>query len=129
MQSDPKENRKHTRIDLEFDVELQIDNSSLYHGKTKNISFGGLYFYTSNAKDIASGSTGTLTLRRDSQTDQNVISFKCQVVHVEEAGAGVKFVSIDLNGYQEFKNLMVYNSEDGDKLQAELEKDPGLNIH
>ncbi len=128
MQSSPKEKRKHSRIHLEFDAELQIDNGSVYHGKTKNISFGGLYLYTSNAIDISIGATATLTLLRDSQTAQNEINFKCQVVHSHESGVGVKFISIDLNGYQEFKHIMVYNSTEGDKLQAELEKDPGLSI-
>ncbi len=128
MQSDPKEKRKHTRIQLEFDVELKIDNGALYHGKTKNISFSGLYLYVSNAKDISSGTTGTLTLMRDSQTAENVISFKCQIVRSVDSGVGIRFISIDISGYQEFKNLMIYNSGDPDKLQAELEKDPGLNI-
>ena len=126
--SHPKERRKHTRMPLLFEAELQLPSKAVYRGKTKDISFSGIYIYLSNVKACSPGDQCRLVLFLDPQISQKAISFNCQIVRTDEAGIGIKFIDTDIRGYQEFKKIMTYNSPDPDKLTAELEKDPGLEI-
>jgi hypothetical protein len=129
MQDNLKDRRKHTRISLGLESELQLSDNVSYAGKIKNISFSGVFMYCVNSTDIPIGGTGLLKLFLQSGPHRNVINFRCEVVRTDESGAGIKFISTDVNGYQQFKNLMLYNSTDPDTLLAELEKNPGLDIY
>jgi hypothetical protein len=126
--SHPKERRKHTRMPLSFEAELQLPSNAVYRGKTKNMSFSGIYVYMTNVKDFSPGDQCRLTLFLDPQVSQKAISFDCQIIRTDESGIGIKFIDTDIHGYQEFKKIMTYNSPDPDKLIAELEKNPGLDI-
>jgi c-di-GMP-binding flagellar brake protein YcgR len=129
MRDNPKDRRKHTRVALELEAELQLDNSITAEGKTKNISFSGIFMYCVNAANIPVGGNGSLKIFLQADPHINIINFRCQVVRTDESGVGIRFINIDVNGYQQFKNLMIYNSSDPDMLLAELEKNPGLDIY
>ena len=129
MQDNLKERRKHTRISLGLEAELRLSDNVTFAGKIKDISFSGVFMYCVNSADIPSGGTGLLKLLLQAGPHRNVINFRCQVVRTDESGAGIKFINTDVDGYQQFKNLMLYNSADPDKLLAELEKNPGLDIY
>lgn len=128
MKGHPRERRKHTRVFLELEAELHLPDNVVYQGKIKDISFSGVYLYCANSSDIPVGENGVFKLYLQSQPGRNIINFHCRIVRTGENGVGMAFTEIDLNGYQQFKNLMVYNSSDPDKLLAELEKNPGLEI-
>ncbi|MBC8413775.1 PilZ domain-containing protein [bacterium] len=127
MTEDLKNRRKHTRVKFEIDFELILSDMKIA-GMTKNLSFGGAYLICESGVNPGEGQKGTLRLILNPMPQELAISFTGRIVHVEEGGLGLKFLSIDLEGYQEFKNLMIYNSSDPDKLRQELEKDPGLII-
>lgn len=129
MTDNPKDRRKHTRITLELDAELHLDNGRVIKGKVKNISFSGVFMHHINSANISVGSTGMLKIILQADPHPNIINIRCEVVRTDESGAGIKFVNIDIRGYQQFKNLMIYNSTDPDTLLAELEKHPGLDIY
>lgn len=123
-----KERRKHTRIVLQHDVELILSDATPFRGKTKDISFSGIYIRCNNADGIPIGDTCTARLHLSGGDNPETIQFQCEVVRTATSGVGIKFHSVDLAGYQQFKNLMIYNSSDPDNLMAELEKNPGLDI-
>ncbi|MBI5055681.1 MAG: PilZ domain-containing protein [Nitrospirae bacterium] len=127
MQDNPKERRKNTRTSISINVELQT-SKGIYQGKSKNISFSGIYIFCANSSNIPLGEACDIKLILRSEPPQSIINLRCQVVRTDKSGVGVKFISIDMSGYQQFKNLMVYNSPDPDKLLGELEKNPGLEI-
>jgi c-di-GMP-binding flagellar brake protein YcgR len=129
MQENPKDRRKHTRVSLNLGVELQLDDGVTVTGKLKNISFSGVFMYCVNPANITVDRTGLLKVFLHSDPHINIINFRCQVVRTDDSGAGIKFINIDIEGYQQFKNLMIYNSADPDALLAELEKNPGLDIY
>jgi len=123
-----KERRKHTRIVLQLDAELILFDNSSFRGKTKDISFSGIYIKCNNAEGIPIGDKCTIKLHLSSGDNPETIQCACAVVRTATSGVGIKFISIDLTGYQQFKKLMIYNSSDPDKLTAELEENPGLDI-
>jgi len=129
MQDKPKDRRKHTRVSLKLGAELQLDDSVPVSGTIKNISFSGAFMYCLNPANIPVGRTGLLKIILQPDPHINIIIFRCEVVRIDESGAGIRFINIDINGYQQFKNLMIYNSTDPDALLAELEKNPGLDIY
>jgi len=129
MQNSPKDRRKHTRIPLELETELQLDDARIIPGKIRNISFSGVFMHCVNSTDIPVGRTGFLKIFLQTVPHPNIIGIRCQVVRTDESGAGIRFINIDVEGYQLFKNLMIYNSTDPDTLLAELEKNPGLDIY
>ena len=124
----PIENRKHTRVTTELEAELTLEDKAHYRGKIKNISFSGAYLFCHNPSDITPGSTGQLSIILQSSPHQSTIEFACKIVRTDESGTGLKFISIDLAGYQQFRNMMIYNSADPDRLMDELGKIPGLQI-
>ncbi len=129
MQEKPKDRRKHTRVSLKLDAELQLDDSVTVTGKLKNISFSGVFMYCVNPTNIQVGMTGLLKIFLKTDPHINIIYFRCQVVRTTESGAGIRFINTDVEGYQQFKNLMIYNSTDPDTLLDELKKHPGLDIY
>ena len=129
MENTQKDRRKNTRISLELEAELQLSEHSAYSGKTGNISFSGVYLLCMQAAKIPVGAKGMLKLYLQAGPAPNAIAVRCQVVRTDESGAGIRFIHIDLEGYQQFKNLMAYNSPDPDTLLSELTKHPGLEIY
>lgn len=128
MQDHAKERRKNTRLSLNLEAELVLSSNITCHGKIRNISFSGIYMPFVNVSEISPGDSGVLKLFLDSQPGKSMITFACEVVRIDESGVGVKFINVDVEGYEKFKNLMLYNSPDPDKLLAELKKNPGLDI-
>jgi len=122
------ERRKNSRNSLKQDSELTLSKEAVYKGTTKNVSFSGVYMYCPDTQSIPIGETGVFKIFIKSQQETEIISFMCQVIRTDDEGVGLKFIDIDLEGYQKFKNLMLYNSPDPDKLLADLEKNPGLDI-
>jgi len=127
MTTDRNERRKNSRNSLQQDSELTLTEEAVYKGKIKNVSFSGVYMYCPNSKSIPIGETGSFKIFIKSQQKIETISFMCQVIRTDDEGVGLKFIDLDLDGYQKFKNLMLYNSSDPDTLLAELEKHPGID--
>lgn len=127
MKNPFEEQRKHTRIPVNINAELQV-SKEIYKGKTKNISFSGVFIYCSNSANITIGETCYLKLILQPEPHPNTITLHCKVVRTDESGVGVKLNSVDMQGYLKFKNLMVYNSPAPDKLLDELGKNPGLEV-
>lgn len=129
MFDNTKDLRKHTRIPLELDAELRLDDSGTVNGKIKNMSFSGVYMRCINPEGIPVGRNGLLKIILQAEPHPHIINIRCRIIRTDESGAGIRFINIDIRGYQLFKNLMIYNSADPDKLLAELDKHPGLDIH
>jgi len=127
MENNPQEKRKHTRISINIDAELQTSNGT-FRGKMKNVSFSGIFIYCANSANIIIGETCYLKLILQTEPHPNIINFQCKIIRTDASGVGVRLTRVDMEGYQKFKNLMVYNSSNPDNLLDELNKNPGLEI-
>ncbi len=128
MKDKLKAKRKNTRYHIELEATIILSDNSSFKGKTKNLSFGGAYLYCVDSMSVPEGETCFFELTLKGSPHPSIIKFYCNVIHVDDAGFGLKFINIDISDYERFKNLMVYNSPDPDALLAELEKSPGLDI-
>ena len=122
------EQRKHMRLPIEMPVEIKIHDGSLRKGLTKNISFGGMLVEFSDNSEIIPGKDYELFLVLHEGEDGLSIHLRCNIVHIAAFGTGIQFKTIDIAHYQHFKNLMVYNCEDPEKMLEEVMKNPGLII-
>ncbi len=66
--------------------------------------------------------------RREKREEPVLIEFQCKFVRKQQNGIAVKFTSVNAFHYEHFKNLMVMNGDDPEKLLNELERSPGLII-
>lgn len=126
------ENRKHTRLPIEIEVDvavkLELPDGSLQCGKTKNISFGGVYVNLEKQLNIQPGNKCNITLVLKDKPRRIDIKFQCIVVHVNKDGIGLRFICIDGENYENFKYLMINHSPEPKLLLDELSKNPGLDI-
>ncbi len=128
MKKKLKEKRKNVRYHIELDAVITLQDNTSIKGKTKNLSFGGSYLNCTDAISMPEGNTCFLELHLKGTPQQNVIKFLCNIIHVQDDGVGLQFIDIDIVGYEQFKNLMVFNSPDPDALLAELVQHPGIEI-
>lgn len=123
-------NRKHTRVAVHVSAEIYITNGGVLKGTTRNMSFGGA-FVNIEALDEPVPELGTdceLHLKLGSAEAPLTVPVKCTLARANSEGLGIEFVSTTIEGYWHFKNLMVYNSPESDRLLQELETHPGLSI-
>jgi c-di-GMP-binding flagellar brake protein YcgR len=127
------EKRKHQRLKIKLIARIECENKYSIEGKSRNISFGGIFFEPDTIADdrIQKGDICMLTLmlNQDDQNNSIPLDFQCKVVHVRKRGYGMQFLSIEgLEAYDHFEKMMVLNSDASESLMAELEKRPGLIV-
>lgn len=124
-----KEQRKHTRLTIKKSCEIRLKSGKRLKGETKNISFGGALAKLSEVESVPKGENCKLFLLLQEGKEGVVIEFSCRIVHLSRKGVGLKFLRIDSDSYLHFKNLMVFNCDDPDKLLLELDQNPGLDLY
>ena len=122
------EDRKHTRLVIEVPARLNWGNHGSADGVTGNISFGGVYVVLQNRIDVRAGDTCQLHLVLQGEPEPIEIQLECNIVHISATGLGLKFLGIDAANYQDFRFLMINNSDDPEKLLEELSHNPGLEV-
>jgi hypothetical protein len=128
MAYNPENRRKHTRLPLQFKAEFIMHDKKVFSGKTKDISFGGIYMYCRNATQDMVGSGGKLRIILQAGTDDGYVDLTGRIARVDAEGLGIQFVSIGVDDYQRFRNLMLYNNPNPEVLIEELKKSPGIDI-
>lgn len=129
MKSPEKEKRKHTRLPISINAEIRMENGDVLKGLTKNISFSGILIETRDSEKLIPGETCNLFLLLNEEQRDPAIEFECRVVRRENFYVGMKYVAVvDVEGYMHFKNLMISNSGDPDRLLAELRTNPGIIV-
>ena len=123
------EQRKHSRIPIELRTELTCPDGSIFHGITKNLSFGGAF--VSCDESMAMPKLGDCALKLilgvGVEKESASIEIAAQVIRLSENSVGIMFLAISVDDYNHFKNLMIFNSSDPETLMSELEKHPGID--
>jgi len=120
--------RKNKRLQIHLNAEIKLSDGSIWKGKTENISFGGICISLNETCSIQVGDECDLIVILMEGDDRQVIKFKAKAIHTHEPKIGFQFLHIDIDSYDHFRNLMLSNSKDPDKLQEELEQNPGIFV-
>ena len=118
--------RKHMRLQISVDAEMKTSDNKIIKGTTKNISFSGVMIEFQEEPKIEPGEKCKISLIIQQNSNME-INFDCRVVHRTNSSLGFEFICLNgLDGYENFKNLLVYNSPNPQELMEELEKNPGI---
>jgi len=127
------EKRKHKRLKIKLDAKIESENNIVIEGKTRNMSFGGLFFelkiLTGDRLNKGTICTVTIMLNTDDMKNHIPLVFQCKLVHIHKKGYGLRYICIEgLEAYEHFEKMMVLNSDDPEGLMGELETRPGLIV-
>lgn len=123
-----KENRKHTRIAIALNAEILLPNGKKCIGKTKNISFGGIFIDIEGHNILEVGGEYDIILLLEGSQQRIEIKIHAMIVHKLHTGIGFQFTGIEIDHYEHFKNLMVHNCPDPSVLLDEVQKNPGIKL-
>lgn len=122
--NDPADRRKHIRVDFDSSVEVRSADRTLIAGKPFSISLGGVGVIGQNPMPV--GTDCHVTIYFNGASSDLCIQAEGSVVRsgpLDDNGIGsmgVEFTSIDEDGYFHLKNLILYNSDDPDSVEAEF---------
>jgi hypothetical protein len=109
-----KERRKHLRLPVKFRVELEMPRRDLVlRGYTKNLSFAGAFVGLEQIPPVEANEYFSLTLLGQ-------VEFTCRVIHSNSGGIGCQFDFIQIRYYELFKNMMLRNSPDPERIIKEI---------
>ncbi len=123
-----KEHRKHTRLPIILNAEVLLPNGVKCVGKTKNISFGGLFVDLDDPQKLDAGDECDIILLLDGTQGRMEIIIHSIIIHKANTGIGLNFLGIEIDYYEHFKKLLIHNSPEPNTLFEELQKNPGLKI-
>jgi len=123
--------RKHSRLSLAFKAEIVLSAGGRYLGQTSNISFSGALFVIDgfDCDECVLGQRGDAKVYLQQEPEVIAITFVAQVSRLTDEGFAVRFIATDLNSYEHFKQVMLFNCPDPDVLLEELDGAPGLDVH
>ncbi len=122
------ENRKHTRIPIILEAEVLLPEGGKCLGKTKNISFGGVFIEIDSCNPLIVGNEYDILLLLEGGQQRMEIKIHGQIVHKFQKGIGFQFYAIELDHYEHLKNLLVHNCPDPTILLDEVDRNPGIKI-
>ena len=107
------ERRKNIRLPLTFKAKLTLPDDLVLPGQTRNISFGGAFIELDNIPPLKKGDYASLVLL-------SRVEFTCKLIHSNMRGIGFEFDFILIKYYEVFKEMMLHNAPDRDRLTKEL---------
>lgn len=108
-----EERRKNIRLSLGFKGRLLLPTDVILKGQTRNISFGGAFLELERVPLLKIGDYVSLELL-------SRIKFTCEIIHYNAAGIGLRFDLILIRYYEQFKEMMLMNAPDRDRVIKEL---------
>jgi hypothetical protein len=118
--------RKHNRVAVSLQVQVNSESGRIYKTITRDISFSGISFENSEDQKFNDGEKCTIDIFL-SDTAVPAISCECRVAHKTGFIIGCEYLSLgDIESYNHLKNLIVHNSSDPDSLLDELARNPGI---
>ncbi|MDA8159510.1 MAG: PilZ domain-containing protein [Desulfobacteraceae bacterium] len=108
-----EERRKNIRLSLGLKARIILGQKVVLRGQTRNISFGGAFIELERVPILRIGDYVSLELL-------GRIKFTCEIIHYNEGGIGLRFDFILIRYYERFKETMLINAPDRDRIIKEL---------
>lgn len=89
-----------------------------FQGAVENLSMRGMFLVTGERLSV--GDMVGITIVLSGSSPEISVSFEGKVSRVGENGLGFNFEKIDLDSYKHLKNIIVYNSDDAEKVIEEI---------
>ncbi len=122
---DAAERRDVSRVPVEFAVTVDAGDGRIIQGdSSRDVSMNGLFVVTDD--QLPSGEACSVTIHLDAPGGTQGISLGGHVTRVTREGFAVEFSEIPLEDYDHLRNLVLYNSGQADRIEAEFDEHLGL---
>ena len=119
------ERREFSRVVIQVLVRLRTKEGAIVTGKGTRISLKGLFLETSTRLPNGSAFQIEIVLGTE-QPHRLLINVEGKVTRQEESGLGLEFTQMGSEGYEHLKNLVLYNSDEPEKVEKEFMQHLGL---
>ena len=117
-----QERRGRIRVDYQGRAEIWLEGARLSEVALRDISINGLFAETS--QKVTPGQACEVVILLGPSEDQ-AVRIKGRVSRLEPAGFAIEFKGIDPESYSHLRNIVLYNSREPDKVEAEFVR-PGI---
>jgi hypothetical protein len=118
-------NREFSRSLVRIQSEVRLPSGILLEGQINDVSLNGASFASANALPIGNEVHVTLILGGGETTELR-IKAEGEVARLVEGGVAIQFTSVDAEGLEHLRKLVLYNAEDADKTSKEFDEHMGL---
>lgn len=119
------ERRDVSRVPVEFPVTVAAGDGRIIEGDaSKNVSMNGLFVVTDD--QLPSGEACRVTIHLTAPDGAHRIGIAGHVTRNTVEGFAVEFSEIPIEDYDHLRNLVLYNSGQADRIEAEFDEHLGL---
>ena len=113
--SKKEDKRRCPRVDFKTRLILTAEGTEIVaEGSSRDLSQKGVFIYTD--EKLSPGTLCKVRVFLSGGGDPVELSMDAKVARVDSTGMGILFVAMDLDSYTHVKNIVRYNSEDGDEI-------------
>ncbi len=119
-----EERRGFSRVTHRAVASLELPDGSLVAGEVCDVAVGGAALTTGARPPL--GTTGAFVLRLGEPPRGVRVEGRAEVVRHLDDGIGLRFVEVDLDSYHHLVDLVRYNADDVEHIEAEIAAHKGL---
>ena len=125
----PKDRRQFSRVSIQIEGELAMDDAMTINGVSRDVSLNGLFLLCDASLPV--GANCRVTLFLGDRKARTRVEAHGRVVRQEEAGVGLTFTEImGLDSFEHLRNLLLYNAQDETaRIEEELAKHCGIKAY
>ena len=121
------EHREFTRISMSVRVEITLPGEQMITGQVEDISMNGIHIVANHSFDPGATYRIKLILGGDKHEPEAIeIEAQGHAVRSDGSHLAIRFESLDLEGYQHLKQMLLSHASDSDTLEQEFEDHIGL---
>jgi hypothetical protein len=122
MNDIPREQRAFTRVGFHTRAEVEVGGRTI-HGEVSDISMNGMRMHTLEPATLGDACDVRIFL---GETDPLVIRAVGHIARADGDGFAVRFDGLYCEAYGHLKQVVLFNSDDADKAEAEIESHIGI---
>lgn len=117
--------RRFSRIALKLPARLIVDKTEVYDiRELANLSIGGCLIPLD--EEVAKGTPCTISIRLAGGLGNTTINIQGKAVRYDKEFVAIQFTKIGPEDLHHLQNLIRYNAPDPDKIEAEIDENPGI---
>lgn len=117
--------RRFSRISLNFPARLIVDKTEVYDiRELANLSIGGCLVPLD--EEIPKGTPCTITIRLAGGLGNTPVNIQGRAVRHDKEFVAIQFTKIRPEDLHHLQNLIRYNAPDPDKIEEEINNNPGI---
>ena len=119
--------RRYSRSTIRARAELRLHTGIVMEGESRDVSMNGLFVKADHMFPV--GNVCQVVLVLEGGDREFRIETSGEVVRVSEEGIAIEFEQIDLDSMEHLRKLVLYNADDPEQVEQEIEDSAGIHRH